>query len=99
MNEQYQVLARAFVRMLGVELGEAKLAEVARLNAADPSANGDGGVCHSHDFCDANETMLTAFREVLGREVDFDAEGDADMGLCEDAWNAAKRAAFDYNRI
>lgn len=97
MNEPHQILARAFVRMLAITLSAEKLAEVVRLNASDPNANHDGGVCHSHDFCDANEVMLTAFAEYKGREPDLDS--DEDMDLCESAWNAAKRAQFDYNRI
>lgn len=43
--------------------------------------------CHSHDFCDANETMAEAFKEVLGRDIDL--QSDIDTALWNGAWNYA----------
>jgi len=50
-------------------------------------------ICHSHDFCDANETMAIAFRRVMGRDMVPD-EGEIsqeDCDLWNSAWNHAKR--------
>jgi hypothetical protein len=41
------------------------------------------GVCHSHDFCDANDSMAAAFKRVMGRDIDGDNEADCAL------WNAA----------
>lgn len=51
-------------------------------------------VCASHDFCDANMSMIEAFEEVLGREGD--AGSDDDAALMNDAWDDAKRNGFRH---
>lgn len=53
-------LASTFSAMLREELG-ADLAEVIRRNRDEIDPN----VCHSHDFVDANMTMLEAVRSLL----------------------------------
>lgn len=45
------------------------------------------GVCHSHDFCDANMAMDAAWREVVGTEIDADDEAQA--ALWSEAWELA----------
>ena len=67
-------------------------------------AEEDDNVCHSHDFCDANEAMLQAFEQALGREMHLPSEvesGDCseadefyDMCLWNDAWGMAKQERF-----
>ena len=74
-------LAEAFDHLLRTEIGKAKYREVLARNAAEP----DAGICHSHDFCDANMMMDGAFRVVLQRGPDID--DDADLTLWTDAWN------------
>jgi len=74
-------LAEAFDRLLRTEIGKTKYREVLARNAAEP----DAGICHSHDFCDANMMMDGAFRVVLQRGPDID--DDADLTLWTDAWN------------
>jgi len=63
----------------------AEFAEMRRRNKADHNPL----VCHSHDFCDANEAMLEAFRIAVGREADVDNE--ADCALWNAAWNLARQ--------
>jgi hypothetical protein len=54
-----------------------------RDNAAEARAD----VCHSHDYCDANESMAAAFADVMGRDIEADAEADA--RLWSRAWSLA----------
>lgn len=49
------------------------------------------GVCATHDFCDANMVMDSAFNEILGRSP-FDSEADAD--LWSEAWAIAHSRDF-----
>lgn len=79
-------LAHAFLRELRATIGAKRMAEVARLNAAER----DPGVCHSHDFCDANMVMDDAFRSVVGRGSRVSSVRDAI--LWTRAWNLAKEA-------
>lgn len=43
----------------------------------------DKGICHSHDFCDANMAMAEAFEMIVEREPDVADEQDVII------WNAA----------
>lgn len=88
-------IADAFVEGIRDSHSAAQFAEIRRRNAAEL----DQGVCHSHDFCDANMIMLEAFTAICGREPAFlegtDAEGhyseaaEADAALWSQAWNIA----------
>jgi hypothetical protein len=60
-------LAHAFARRLREELTGSEIMEVVALNAAESTPD----VCHSHDFCDSNMTMLEALAGLL--QVDPDA--------------------------
>jgi len=71
----------------------------------------DESICHSHDYCDANEAMLIAFEEIFGRELCLSwetgatTEGDtctmeqveADMEQVNAAWDLAKKNLFWVN--
>lgn len=50
------------------------------------------GVCHSHDFCDANMAMAEAFETVVKRPVD--PQSDADTALWDRAWDTARESGF-----
>lgn len=80
-------LAAAFTRELRKDVCPAKMAEIARRNAAE----NDSGICHSHDFIDANDVMYAAFMAATGRDPLGDdcpmTQADADL------WNAAWAAA------
>jgi aminoglycoside phosphotransferase len=51
-------LAKAFAEELNKTLTAEQMEEVNRLNAAEEN----DGICHSHDFCDANVIMLNAWQ-------------------------------------
>lgn len=78
-------LAKAFSEELGRVLTAEQMDEVNRLNATETNKS----ICHSHDFCDANQVMLDA----LGGEN----EGQDD--LITQAWDIAKNAEFDVSQI
>lgn len=59
--------ARAFDRILRTHIAPHEYAEAVRMNAEDPAYSADSGCCASHDFCDANMTMLEAFASVTGK--------------------------------
>ena len=58
-------LAQAFSARLRTVLTADEMTEVIARNRTETSPN----VCHSHDFCDANEVMLDALAEVLHMRV------------------------------
>lgn len=56
----------------------------------------DEGICHSHDYCDANMVMHEAFAETFGRDSLDATNGmtDEDIETWNDAWAIAKAADF-----
>lgn len=78
-------LALAFRYELKRNLLLTQFEEMRRRNALpEYSVN----ACASHDFCDANVIMDDAFLTEFGREADL--QSDADIGLMNRAWDAAK---------
>lgn len=91
-ERQSAEIARAFCFQLRADLTREQLLEVVRLNkTAAP------GVCHSHDFTDANEPMARAFRAVLHREAR--PASDLDAALWSRAWDLAMSADFDPAQV
>ena len=86
-------LARSFCAELRKTLTAAQLAVVLRRNA---SPDRDPSVCHSHDFCDANEVMLAATKKCRMR---FDFNSDAHSVLWKAAWRMASAAGFDAAKV
>jgi hypothetical protein len=83
-------IGEAFAAHLKMELSSDGMAEVRALNATPAYAD----CCASHDFLDANEVMLTAFQDIMGRDAAFldgeGAEADADEALWNAAWDYAR---------
>lgn len=91
MTRIHQVLELA--REFGLQLRSALQAdEFDEMNLLNSQLPIDGGVCHSHDYCDANMVMEAAFKAAFHREPDLDSDEDAN--LWNDAWFVAKRAGF-----
>ncbi|AZO29374.1 hypothetical protein [Mesorhizobium sp. M1B.F.Ca.ET.045.04.1.1] len=86
-------LARAFGELVQAELRPFQFREMCDANKAEPE---NSGVCHSHDYFDANMIMLEAFKATFGREPAFMENPDhaADLELWNDAWAIAKAADF-----
>lgn len=76
-------LAALFVTNLRSYIHGAAWHEMKRLNSTETHPH----VCHSHDFCDANEPMYAALISLVKRPVDV---GDADVqALWNEAWRLA----------
>ena len=95
-------VAKAFAAKLTLILGKKKIAELNRRNTPEDRAR---GICHSHDFCDANMVMLAAIDPLVGasgnsdtwqEEMDArDNEEEAAINtLWNEAWNMAAQANF-----
>jgi ribosomal protein L16 Arg81 hydroxylase len=78
-------LANNFCRVLNEWLTPEQIAEVNRLNAAETDSN----VCHSHDFCDANQALIDAHPE-----MEVDAGCEKQTAVIDKAWNIAKARGF-----
>lgn len=79
---------RAVMREYAAKLGFT-LETVDALNAAES----DPQICHSHDFCDANQALLDALERL---ELDYDSAIDDDH-LCpitDYTWTQVKREGF-----
>lgn len=99
MNKQWAYdLAAAFSVELEQTLTYDQFEEVLHRNAAET----DPRICHSHDFCDANQVMLDAL-SAIGAELgwpehiwkEFDASNDEQGALINKAWGIAKEAKFN----
>ncbi len=82
-------LAREFTRILRKWLTPDQMKQVIARNKAET----DSSVCHSHDFCDANEAMAMAF-ERLGLETPNDGSGEYSFRQWNQAWDLAKKSNF-----
>jgi hypothetical protein len=83
-------VALEFSRVLRHCIG-GDMAEVVRRNSAEPAGS---GVCHSHDFCDANMAMLEAFHNLgLRATVEIEPVDGPEWCASQDLWNAAWDAA------
>lgn len=84
-------LAAAFTRELANQLTKQQWLTVCRRNRVET----DPGVCHSHDYCDANMVMDAAFRSLgLDPFGGGDTMPDAMVDLWNDAWDRAKRTTL-----
>jgi hypothetical protein len=95
------ILAREFSRVLRQHLSPCDVACAIAANRAEA----DPGVCHSHDYCDANMAMDAAFTTTHRRSIIMPSDVDenpaldpqhvADFKLWGEAWDIAKATDFD----
>ena len=85
-DQKVAAIAEAFSEVLRQRLSKDEFSEMKQLNETDP--DGGSSICASHEFCDANIAMDTAFTQVTGREADACSEEDA--AICSDAWELAR---------
>ena len=90
MNDP-DALASEFCAVLRSWLTPEQMEEVVRRNKVETHP----GICHSHDFCDANEVMLQAARNLglLSQIEDID-ERYLVEDIWDEAWNRAKAEGF-----
>lgn len=91
---EVEALAHAFSDLLCVALNKCghAITEVIELNAKETEL----GICHSHDFLDANAVMADAFQKVVGRQTDL--LSSRDLQLWSGAWELAKLRGFNRNQ-
>lgn len=92
-----KALARAFCAVLNQWLTDAMMKEINRRN----KLKGYVQACATHDFCDPNQAMIDACVKVWGREPEFgDADPDGkDTDAINEAWNIARKAEFNPNKV
>lgn len=58
-------------------------------------AEANEGVCHTHDYCDANDIMHVSFIQEAGYDpLGETGMNEADTALWNAAWDIAKAAGF-----
>jgi hypothetical protein len=93
LNEQMTAeLARAFFDELDSSLSHRDILAICERNARETNPN----ICHSHDFCDANEAMADAWAKCEGFP-EFDLQNDEHRALWSAAWNECKRDYLQYS--
>lgn len=89
-------LAVAFAGLVCETIRGGDFAELLELNEAEANAN----VCHTHDFCDANELMLAAWLQLEPHaSLDEIMHNTAAAIVWNDAWQMAKDDKFDIPTI
>jgi hypothetical protein len=77
-------LAGHFLLNLKEGIGEKDYRKCCVENARELNPN----VCHSHDYCDANEIMAATWLNLQGE--DFNGQYNSDVTLWNAAWDHAK---------
>jgi len=85
-------LAKQFAKLLSEEIGDDNMKAVVAANKKEKSS----GVCHSHDYCDANMVMADAFK-VLDIDLEKDYPDAVQNAQIVSIWNAAWDEAFKNN--
>jgi len=80
-----KAIAEAFAGILKEWLSDDEFAEMKAANKAEQ----DDGVCHSHDYCDANMAMLGALIKAGAITQDQADADDFDIMDHSNLWNAA----------
>lgn len=99
----YYQLAVNFCMVLEEWLSKKEIAEIVKRNNKDE----DKGICHSHDFCDANQAMIDAFEKLFKREpaIYFYESEEEEKQIAEDthlmdlAWSLAKKHNFSSKAL
>lgn len=89
-----QQIGILFADLLFKEIGQRKYNKVVDLNTMESRP----GICHSHDFCDANMVMHAAFHKVgLAGAADFEENEQESpahaesVAMWNEAWDYAKQ--------
>ena len=102
-------IAQEFSKLLRAELGDEVVGDINNKNELVnvQTSSTDEKYCHSHDHCDTNMLMLSAFRTVMKRNPFFlvgsvwcadnvDKElHDQDMKMFNEAWAMASNNGFE----
>ncbi len=81
------LLAYEFGKKLLEDIGMDNLVDANMRNRAEISDM----ICHSHDFCDANQTMLDVMHDF---GIEYDPSSQEQTDLIQGAWDISKRYNF-----
>lgn len=84
MKHSAERLARLFSIRIRATIPPEMLAEVREKNKTRAP-----GVCHTHDYCDANQCMIDAMQP-----EEFDPESDEQAARVTAAWDMARESGF-----
>ncbi len=87
INTHQVTLAFQFSKELFDYIGIDNMVEMNRKNTAEV---GDL-ICHSHDYCDANQAMLDAMEKL---NIEYDPNSKYQTDMLNDVWQIAKRYDF-----
>ena len=82
-------LAQEFIRIIREWLTPEEVNCVVWANLMEP----DSRICHTHDYCDANEAMLQACAK-FGLDCDTVINDEAVRVLWNEAWELANKQRF-----
>lgn len=86
-----ETLAREFAKVLLEDIGAPSLRMASLLNLREP----DKDVCHTHDFCDSNQSMIDAYARLTGiPAAEVDVCTDPFVTVANAAWSLAKSKVF-----
>lgn len=93
-----KTVATHFSERIRHMLTKEQLAEAVRLNDLEPEGS---GICHTHDFIDANEVMAETFASVYSADIVEEALLDSEhpanammVALWNTAWDRARIGKF-----
>lgn len=83
-DEEINQVAKAFLAGLLRYLGQKKFDAAVKLNLTRRP-----GICHFHDYCDANVFMAEAIKQVRGLKREVSLQSDRNLALWNAAWDRA----------
>jgi hypothetical protein len=89
-DKKIESVAKEFSKLLLDEIGVEKLRQVVDLNKKEKDKN----ICHSHDFCDSNMVMQSAFKAIgidLEKNYPDALQNESITEIWNAAWNLAKK--------
>lgn len=90
LEAKQEALAKVFADKIAQTHTSEACEQIVRRNRNEE----DAGICHSHDFCDANELMMRAYCEVFAiTEEEFDMTEEIASNINE-AWAIARINEF-----
>lgn len=88
-----KTLATIFIRRLQQEHTTTQWARMIVRTLNEP----DKHICHSHNYCDANQVMIDALEEMTGQS--YDSDNNEMHRMTENAWTMARTVYFDVDSI
>ncbi len=82
-----ELLSKEFSKLLVEDLGLILVRKINRLNKSEVVP----GVCHTHDFCDANMTMEAAAKKI---GLTLESSSRRHSEIWNDAWSLAAKNGF-----